>query len=276
MREIYILLENRIKNNEILIQEDIVNIINWYLEKNFLTDFLKEIHFIEFPNNYMPAWYNNYDLKLYINLYQLIDENIKTFKLKPINYEMSVVNYCNYLIIITLFHELKHIMQYRDFLMKNETKKALVLDLYSLDKDLFKNRELYRNYHDLFPCEREALITSHDISLTCFQNIDDGLLSRDELKVYQLDFIKRLIKNYDGKFKIKSPFEQLLVASNDPLSSFYKEKLKREYIPLYNRLELGLPISKQEYQRIKNLRKEVLSDSLKKDENIKELILKRG
>lgn len=276
MKEIYKLLEKRIENNEIFSNYDILDIVNWYLKENDLFDFLGEVRFIQFPNNYTLSWYDDKKLKLYINLYNLIDENLYKFRDNLSINSMNVVNYCNYSIIVAVFSGLNSIRQYRDLVKKDEFYKPIVSELYLCNKELKQDKNLYKSCYSIFPCERKSEIDSREIGMRCFQNIDSELLSQDELKVYQINFINSLISNYNGKFKIISPFEQLLVESNDLSVKGYINWLKSEYISLYVRLELGLPVSKKELKRIALLKKEVLKDKIKKTENIKELIIKRG
>lgn len=276
MKEVYKLLEKRIENNEIFSNYDILDIVNWYLKEYDLFDFLGEVRFIQFPNNYTLSWYDDKKLKLYINLYNLIDENLYKFRDNLSINSMNVVNYCNYSIIVAVFSGLNSIRQYRDLVKKDEFYKPIISELYLCNKELKQDKNLYKSCYSIFPCERKSEIDSREIGMRCFQNIDSELLSQDELKVYQINFINSLISNYNGKFKIISPFEQLLAESNDLSANGYINWLKSEYISLYVRLELGLPVSKKELKRIALLKKEVLKDKIKKTENIKELIIKRG
>jgi len=179
------------------------------------------------------------------------------------------------MILRYILSELKMIKQYRETYLKI-SDGSITLDLYCLNKDLKKRKDLYQEHKTLFPNYREAIISSLDTVVSSFQKLDEKLVGLDDLKYYQLSMLYKLLNGYSGKFKISSPIEKLLGLSPDVLSDWYIKMIDKEYISLYSRLELGLPINRNELKRVKKIYSDVNDNNIKNGVNIKKLILTRG
>ena len=59
-------------------------------------------------------------------------------------------------------------------------------------------------------------------------------------------------------------------------SQINKEHIKEEYLSLYRRLEVGLPIDKKEYDRLINLYHDINEGKVPVQESVKKIILRRG
>lgn len=137
-----------------------------------------------------------------------------------------------------VIHELIHAKQ--NYILKSPANtleyQMLKSSLFVLDDTYLKHpkrdelRFFYEMYHDFFPFERDAIISSQKIVLECIPLIDNKyiLLSLKE-------DICRCLKGYDNQ---KSPIERLITGVNQ--NSKYETMFKYTTLPFY---------AKKEFQR---------------------------
>ena len=275
MKNIYELLSYKTYKQEIINIDDIKNIVDNYINKNGLSSFVREKFILEEQTNKknIPAYYDSSNFRL-IFFMKIISENILNnyAKLKVKYPDINLVNYYNYSLLECVLHELHHILQYKEIFL-HEKNNDLVVDLYYLSHALQKKYADYEENITLFPVEREATIFSHDILFESFRRLDSEYVNNVEMKLFQKISLTDLLRDYKGRFNIKSPYEQLI---NIFQTDLYGDSLKKDYFQLYKRLVYGLPITKKEYKNVQGLYEEIDNGLINPRENIKTLILKRG
>jgi len=276
MEKVLRIIEERMEFNDRLGKDDILNILNEYVRVYNLESFVKNVYFVNEPNFNYSAFYNQDNLYLAFVMNKIYENAISNYNCVCDSVNVKFNNFYNFSLLTSLFHELKHIIQYKKMFLGD---KDNYLKIYEIDEILRKgnsNRDLYIKYHDLFPCEREANIFAVSETLKYFSILKRGIVNKEELRYYQLYYVNLLLSSYDRNlFNIKSPFEKLVkFGNNDKLAQV--DMIDEVYLSLYNRLLLGLPISKKEYDRISNLYYCIKDDELSPYVNVEKIIVKRG
>lgn len=271
------LIEERLNKGLLIKISDIKEIIEYFIEVYQVDDIVKECTIdLDGDKRKPQGYYDINGLSLYFNEANIRDSILKRYQFALISEQIPFHNYYNYHFLVALLHEFNHVLQFKDILNDCVSDKQIVLDLYKLSHALLRNRDLYREYRDLFPNEREAIISSNATLLSCFQSLDPELVGKNPLRLYQLETILGLLKDYKKGIRMVSPFQQLMKESDEPLKKHYERILKEEYISLYRRLELGLPIDKKEYYRLCELYHDINESLVPVQESVKKIILRRG
>lgn len=277
MEKVLRIIEEKMKSNDRLSKEDILIILEVYCEFYKLESFIKKVYFIDESNLKYSAFYNQDNLSLVFIMNKVYENVVANYKFVSKETKINFNSFYNFFLLITMFHELKHIIQYKKiFLGLDDNFLKIYNENEILRKKYGKNSKLYINHHDLFPCEREANIFSVRETLKYFGALKRGIINKEELRFYQLYYINLLLSNYDRNlFNIKSPFEKLVKLGNgDSLRQV--DAVNKVYLSLYNRILLGLPISKKEYGRILDLYYSLEEDELSPYVDIEKIIVKRG
>ena len=276
MKKLKYLLEERLNKGLMFSLNDIKEIIEYFLEVYDVFDIVRDcVLYTDFDKKTSQGYYDPSNLLLYFNEANIRDSIVRRHK-STIGKQIPFQNYYNYHLLVAILHELIHVLQFKDVLNGKVEDKPIVLELYKLSHDLLKDKGLYKEYHGLFPIEREAIISSNDTVLSCYQSLDPELVGKESLRIYQLETILAILKDYERKFRMISPVQQLLKVSDDPLRKYYEQNIKEEYLSLYRRLELGLPIDKKEYDRLINLYHDINEGKVPVQESVKKIILRRG
>lgn len=153
----------------------------------------------------------------------------------------------NFVVFVTIIHELSHAKQ--DYIIKNN--KGLNADVYRFCSNLVEdNIEFYNLYHDLFPFERYANLYSLKIASEVFDYV---YKNRNNL-VFNLDYLYMLIQDYIDS--VDGPlyrFQSLCELFKCEDFGFLFSRVDNSNLQLYDRLFLGLPISDEEYLKVKNI-----------------------
>ena len=270
------IIERKISINERLNETDLLAILNEYIRFYNLECFIKNVRFVNHRSFNYGAFYNQDNFTLVFVMNKIYENAITNYNFVSKKTKVNFNNFYNFFLLTSLFHELKHVIQYKKVFLEEDDN---YLKIYEIDEILREkagnNRELYIKYHDLFPCEREANVFSISETLKYFISLKIGLISKEELKYYQMYFINVLLSDYkEGLIKVNNPFERLLKIGKSAFG--YYEMIEKIYLVLYSRLSFGLPINSKEYNQILELYYLIKNDKLSPTSDIKKIIVKQG
>ena len=276
MEKVLKIIEKKMSINERLDKDDILSIIDEYVRANKLESFIKKVYFVNENDFDYTAFYNQEKLYLVFVMNKIYENAITNYNYVSNSININFNSFYNYYLLVSLFHELKHVMQYKKMFLGFKDNFLTIYNEDEILKNIYDDKKLYFTYHDLFPREREANIFSISETLKYFCMLKRGLVSKEELKYYQLHYVNTLLSGYDRNlFNIKSPFEKLVKLGNvNKLMQI--DDINEVYLTLYNRVLLGLPISKKEYDRIFQLYYLIKDERISPSVDIEKIIVKRG
>ncbi len=162
-----------------------------------------------------------------------------------------------------LFHELRHIYQQSFDKEEKDKIKKIAYYCYSISYYIKnKDHDNYTENHELFPIEMDADFHSLCKLYSIFDDIDILSLKNNYalLDYYIIDILSR----YD----LGTPINNIITESTvfDIINPIYQELLtylKEAQLDLSERIQLGLPITQDEYQFIDNCYKNADYDQIK-------------
>lgn len=199
------------------------------------------------PNTKGLATYSFKSQKIKINYELILKEAISEYG----NAKMSkkIIPFINLEILQVIYHEVMHIIHnYMAFDAEYPIGYLYLVDIASLNS-LDINDEEYMRIHDLMVIEREANINSLENILIIIKKY----LHDDKLFEYYLDKLRDfMLEGYQVDKEVISPMEYL-----------YKEVYHLEVpivsnIDLYDKIKLGLPISKNNLRTYTNKERDII------------------
>lgn len=236
----------------------IYSLINQYIQKYELENYIKKIIIDNTLNHRFLAIYNFKKKLIKVNLKQIILYviNLKGYT-PPFNKWHYEVFYSE--LFAYIHHEIMHAVQCKDLV---ENPKSILAKITKISREVERNRPLYYKYHGLFPHEHHAdamasvirnefMFKNHlDITNRDNEIVKDG--SQDETEMNRCNRIDAsfLIENYKIKDDktIVSPTEQFFEVLEKPDLLYSSDICNTENI--FEKLIYGLPISKHLYDKI--------------------------
>ena len=247
-------LEKRIKTRELLVFPEIRELCFEGLElckcRNLVGDVILD-------NSVDIASYDSRNRLIKFNMDGLIASSndfannlITNSGLYPKNHNI----YGNTLILVTIYHELKHVLQ--DHGLNIKDYDSLEYDLMILSYflvDFLSKKDYHENYFYL-PNERDAELTAWVRVLKILENLN---LKPKELFELQKTFLILSVKGYEFSEEVvkrgffPGPFERVLEKYNNRQYEIYKNEINRslETYSTFDRIRLGLPITIDEMDK---------------------------
>ena len=251
-------LLEKINNNICLDKNDIIDIIDAYIEKNNLELYLVDV---VFDNNskYIGA-YNMKDKIITLNDYKIVNFCYRTTDNLSRIYNISE-NYYNYFFnyyyLYIIFHELEHVLQTKKY--ENETNENVLMFkfLYELCQRLhYNNQEFYHHNHDLFPMEIDANNYGY---LKSYRFLSHTNLPKRELKIMQTQYTFSLLYNYKKiNNLVSSPLDKLCEKSKNISKDLILKLLDACELGMNERLNLGLNITPLEFNSIEKEKRKII------------------
>ena len=250
-------LLNKIDDNYIIMEKDILEIVSYYLTSNSLTDYLKDIIFDDKSSHL--AYYDPSDNTILLNNEKIWKYCYKNADRVKTDYHIDdkYYNYfLNFYYFSVLFHELTHAKQKMNYCM--EKSDSLYVYLYDLCKLLqCTNIAFYNKNHDLLPLEIDATNNGY---FKAYQLMTYSSLPSKETQLMHLEYLKSLLSNYRrlNKYKVITPLDKLY--SKNPIidiEEIYK-LIDSENVSKIGRLNFGLDITPKEYDSIKKETQKIL------------------
>lgn len=252
-----ITLLNKFDDKYIIKEEDVLEIVSFYLKSNSLTDYLKDIKFDNQSINL--AFYNLENNSIVLNSERIWKYCYK--KADKIKQEFHISNeyytyFLNFYYMEVLFHELTHANQKHNY--EHAKKDSLYVYLYDLCRLLeYSDYAFYNQNHNLLPTEIEA---NNNGFLKSYQLMTYTKLPGKETMLMHLEYLRSLLANYRkiNNFKVLAPLDKLHVKNPIvDIEEIYK-LMDKEKISKIERLNYGLDISPKEFDSIEKEKQKIL------------------
>lgn len=153
-----------------------------------------------------------------------------------------------YVFLFVILHEFTHAKQYK--IISQGTKYEVGAMYRYSDVFLKEHYDLYYLNHNIVPYERFANIRSYYLTIEILKKV----YNIKELWYFQYTFLHELLYNYDGKglYPLKK-FNELVENNSLPRFSHLIPNIDICEDNLYERLNIGLPITEREYNYLKEI-----------------------
>lgn len=231
------------------------------IDKYDLSDYVNKINTSYCSSNFTEGSYMFYSKTININTVLCKEEIAGNYRYKSNGYDDKNRALKVYTLSV-LYHELAH--AYQDKLLKDKNTKNAIKRVFNDSNELAKYKDLYDEYHDIYPCEHyaEALgkiflqdyienYTSYNKKMY-FKSIINSIL--DGYVIFESKVIspaERFYNIYNNQF----PIEGLSLNNPRLAINLYMNRehfLKCIKLGTYDSLMLGLPISKELYMEVLN------------------------
>lgn len=241
MDEIFRIIYNRSKKNQLLCAQDLAKIVEYYTVSQQLNEYVLNLYINNIDSNTL-ATYSLDDRDITINL-KLLQKCTKDRCKKHHTglKEFYVYFYKNLFILHALLHELEHANQLK-IAYNDISTEGLLIRL-----SLLINKEYYDKLYPISPEERLADVKSFE-KITALIN---GNKKDFETIIKLLEIEKQdcLLTGYscDGK-TVNAPTTNYFTLGKrkDLLEAFDFEKIKQSH-NVYERMKYGFPVSKEEF-----------------------------
>lgn len=259
-------IKDKINENYLLTFDDIKKVVEFYVQKNNCSSYYLDTILSTNDNINAVASYK-VDTKVvsifYDNLVDYLNYIFDKLDIK----EENKISYQNYQILLTILHEIRHIIQLPT--VYSETTLGSILNS-TLPRN--NNFELYRRRQYLFPLERDAELFGDNeahIIFSSLDKVDDSIL--DLMHKKELTDITR-------DYGVTSPFFKYLELLYDDKSIIKYQKIldgliKELNMDLYTRLCYGFNISESEEQLLNSIVEKYNDYMLFPRQNVKRMLL---
>ena len=164
------------------------------------------------------------------------------------------VDYYNYIILDTIFHEFAHIAQF-DSIEKG--RNSIDTKLFSICKKLQSIKEFYDENYSTFISEINAYFKGLINSYLVYEKMPSDIITDNDKRIYASNATDILLSEYyvdSNSDNVKSPSEILLSSAEDynlskfdiDADQFRRLVFEPKDMTLYKKLSLGLPLTFQE------------------------------
>lgn len=236
--------------NEVLDSKFIKKFNDKYIEENNLGNYYEKTT-IDFLKPVI-ACYIKEKKEIIVNTDAFIKTLLHTNDYDPFNLNPKIVYEINKVMISTLYHELTHVYQMKQF---SEGDNKLLIDMYNDSYKLIRhNNPLYKKIHKYVPIEWNANFKS--------QILLDEFLKQDNINPNIKTWFD--IGYYESDGHIINPLEQYLYYSNKDYYEYYikNNKYYNEFTDK-EKIIYGLPISYELYHNEKDIDKEKIKTYIK-------------
>ena len=242
-------LLNKFDDKYIIKEDDVFEIVSFFLKSNDLSNFLKDINFDDHAN-YL-AYYDTSNNSILLNNEKIWKYSIKNADKLKLDYHISDEYYSyflNFYYISVLFHELTHAIQNKKY--DKAKQNSLYAYIYELCRLLqYSDLSFYNKNHDLLPLEIEA---NNNGYLKAYQLMTYTKLPGKEASLMHLEYLKSLLSNYRrlNNYKVLAPMDKLHV--KNPVIDIEEiyNLMDNERLSKIERLNYGLDITPKEYDSI--------------------------
>ena len=252
-----ITLLNKFDDKYIIKEEDVLEIVSFYLRSNNLDNYLKDTIFDD-KENFLASFDTKNNIIIINNervwkfCYKNSDNALEKYHFNEEYYSY----FLNFYYISVLFHEMTHAKQKMEY--ENNLNSDLYNYLYELCRILeYSDLSFYNKNHDLFPMEIEA--TNNGL-LKAYQIMSYTKLPNKENEIMHLEYLESLLNNYKriNNYRVLTPMDKLhqknmFIDMNEINNLLDKEKLSK-----IKRLNLGLDITPKEYDSIEKEKEKIL------------------
>ena len=240
IRDISQLLRNYKNKNKRVDRKFVDKVLDVLLMNDSLT-----VNRTKFVSDCDGGYYDYTDKTIGIN-FQSLQENRKNYKYIK-SKDGNLYEY--YVFLIVILHEFTHAKQYK--IIEQGTKYAVSAIYRYSDNFLRNNTDLYNLNHDTVPYERFANIRSFYLTIEILKRV----YSIKELWHFQYAFLYDLLYNYDdeGLFPLKK-FNELVESNSLPKFSHLIPNINVCEDNLYEKLNIGLPITEEDFNYLKGIR----------------------
>lgn len=278
LEKINCIIDYYLCNNLILDENAVKNIVSLYLDYMGLVNEVREVRFGNILESSFVGNYDSMKKVLTFDLNMMTEVVCLTCKQ---NSDFSCINYVNlvnYYIIQCIFHELRHVNQIYLFPKEKNVANEIVSYTDCIMKD---NYDFYVKKHELFPLEKDVNMFAYSMAISRFMKIDRKVVSNQEIMIYIKYFLNYIIRNYNPNSYFDNPLKEIVISSSP---SYDRENSVNDYYAmqrdilnvnydLYDRLSLNFPITKEEYDYMINLINNCNYDKMKRNTDVKKLIL---
>ena len=250
MEEIVKLIYKKNMERKILSKEDIKRICNIIIKGKNYEDYVKNIRFanVNPKDEDTAGMYDGEDLFFF-------GEGLKKFS--DLNFEQldenmdgSRIDYINFFILVTIFHELAHVRQS----VMQDDRRNKEGQLYTICEKLHNVDDFYEDNYKYDLREINAWALGFMNACEMYVNLPKELVSPYDMSIYKSLAINKMLVGYSVSGKkeyVISPAEKIFESAdkyNLENLNINKEKFKTlinmgENFSLYRKLCIGLPIS---------------------------------
>ena len=252
-----ITLLNKFDDKYIIKEEDVLEIVSFYLRSNNLDNYLKNTIFDD-NENFLASFDTKNNIIIINNervwkfCYKNSDNALEKYHFNEEYYSY----FLNFYYISVLFHEMTHAKQKMEY--ENNLNSDLYNYLYELCRMLeYSDLSFYNKNHDLLPLEIEA---NNNGYLKAYQLMTYTKLPGKEASLMHLEYLKSLLSNYRrlNNYKVLAPMDKLHV--KNPVIDIEKiyNLMDNERLSKMDRLNYGLDITPKEYDSIEKEKQKIL------------------
>ena len=245
-----ITLLNRFDDKHIIDLEDILEITSKYVRDNGVESSFRDVSFTK--DDRIISDYNFNNSEISFNMEQLL--NVSKQRAEELKKEYDIDDkyesyFINYRILYHIYKELEHVSQKSRLNREKESIENYLIDLSINMKN--SNRDFFNENHLLIPSEIDA----DNVGLsTAYTLLSYTKLPSREANIVQLEYLKRLLLNYDRKnsYQVTAPIDILYTKDSSIDSNKINELLDASKYSKISRMNLGLPITTKEYDNVEN------------------------
>ena len=253
-----ITLLNKFDDKYVIKEDDVLQIVLYYLKENNLDSILSDVKFDD-DFKYMAS----YDLrnnkvilnneKMWKYCYLKTDKVINDFKINSDYYTY----FLNFYYIAIIFHELTHVLQKYNY-EKTLSNNKLYVYLYELCRFLeYGDIASYNKNNNLFPMEIEA---NNEGLLKAYKLMSYTKLPTKENKIMYLEYLRKVLSNYKkiNKFRVLTPLDKLANKDSRINLNEISELVDEVNLNRISRLNYGLDITSREYDIVNKEKQKIL------------------
>ena len=164
----------------------------------------------------------------------------------------NFIIYANFMILVTIFHEIEHVLKKKEYLAGKMTdlEEYLYVFCHKISKE---NKEFYNKNYKYLSTEIDAELTSWEKSIKLLLTLG---LSDKEILCFEKIFIGKIVIPYEEKYSYRyknnyiGPAEKMINRYSKLEYLRKKSELSKakEYFSMYERIKMGLSLSKFEYK----------------------------
>jgi len=263
--------------NKILDEVAVREIIRIYMHENGLNGLISNVVFGNFEDSKTYGYYEINTRIIYFDLAFIIDTVYRRHYSD--RFYINCVNLINQELIISIFHELNHAFRFSMSHEKGDISEEIIKNIC---KTLRKEPNLYSQFHDYFPHEKEANMFGFEMCTRLYQNLNNYIIDNSGLNNLYISYLRTIIDGYDLNNFLDNPLKKVILSSKCCKEELQyikylimKKIIEIKKMTLYDRLTFGYPINDDEYEFIDGILNNVLTYQQDEKFDIKSLILSR-
>lgn len=263
------------RQNKILDEIAIREIIYGYLKDNGLSGLINDVIFCDLRDRKIYAVYDNIKTRIIYFDLNAIKNAVYERHYTHVHY-INCVNLINQWLVISVLHEINHAIRFNTIHSKFDVVDIIVKKVRSLS---LGTKGLYDKFHDYFPSEKEANVFAYERTIWLYQQLNSSINDINGLNNLYIGFLKTIIDGYEENSFLNNPLKKVMLSTDekDILKMgryiIVDKAIELKNMSLYERLTFGFPITLDEYYFIKELLDNVMMYSQSEYLDIKGIIL---